>query len=203
MNDAVTPELVLASQSQARQDLLRNAGLVFEAVPAKVDESEMKLSLQAAGASAKETAVALAELKALKISRDFPGHLIVGADQMLECNGVWFDKPADMSHARAHLSALRGKTHMLQNAVCVARSGTIIWHYTNSASLEMRAFSDEFLDEYLQKAGENILSSVGAYQLEGIGSQLFNRVEGDFFSILGLPLLPLIDFLRGHGIVKS
>ena len=203
MSDAVTPELVLASQSQARQDLLRNAGLVFEAVPAKVDESEMKLSLQAAGASAKETAVALAELKALKISRDFPGHLIVGADQMLECNGVWFDKPADMSHARAHLSALRGKTHMLQNAVCVARSGTIIWHYTNSASLEMRAFSDEFLDEYLQKAGENILSSVGAYQLEGIGSQLFNRVEGDFFSILGLPLLPLIDFLRGHGIVKS
>lgn len=203
MSEDVTPELVLASQSQARKNLLKNAGLTFEAVPAKIDESEMKLSLQAAGATAKDTAIALAELKALKISRDFPGHFIVGADQMLECNGVWFDKPADMSHARAHLSALRGKTHQLQNAVCVAKSGTIIWHYSNSASLEMRKFSDDFLEDYLQNAGEDILSSVGAYQLEGLGAQLFNRVEGDFFSILGLPLLPLIDFLRGHRIVKS
>ncbi|WP_037492561.1 Maf family protein [Sneathiella glossodoripedis] len=197
------PGLILASQSQSRRDLLKNAGLTFEAIAAKVDESEMKLSLQAAGASATDTAIALAELKALKISKDYPEHLVIGADQMLECNGVWFDKPVDMSHARAHLSSLRGKTHHLQNAVCVAKSNTIIWHFSNTASLQVRQFSEDFLDEYLETAGEGILSSVGAYQLEGLGAQLFNRVEGDFFSILGLPLLPLIDFLRGHKVVAS
>lgn len=203
MSETGDVELVLASASKSRRVLLENAGLEFHTIPATVDESELKHSLQAAGASALETAIALAELKALKISRDFPNHLVIGADQMLECNGIWFDKPPDMTHARAHLSSLRGKTHQLQNAVCVAKTGTIIWHYSNTASLEMRKFSDEFLDEYLTEAGDEILYSVGAYQLEGLGAQLFNKVDGDFFSILGLPLLELIDFLRGHGIVKS
>ncbi len=203
MSDDKIPGLILASQSPSRRDLLLNAGLTFDALPAKIDESEMKLSLQAAGATAKDTAIALAELKALKISKDFPEHLVIGADQMLECGGIWFDKPADMSHARAHLLSLRGKSHQLQNGVCVAKGNTIIWHYSNTAKLEMRNFSEAFLNEYLEKAGEGILGSVGAYHLEGFGAQLFNRIEGDFFSILGLPLLPLIDFLRGHKVVTS
>ncbi|WP_169566610.1 Maf family protein [Sneathiella limimaris] len=203
MSEQDKPLVILASASQSRKMLLENAGLQFETKAANVDESELKHSLQASGANAKDTAVALAELKALRISKEFPNALIIGADQMLECNGVWFDKPADMSHARAHLLSLKGKNHHLQTAVCVAKANTIIWHYTQTATLEMRSFSDEFLDQYLDQAGEEILQSVGAYQLEGLGAQLFNKIEGDFFSILGLPLLPLVDFLRGHKVFKS
>lgn len=194
-------DVILASSSQSRVKLLTDAGLEFDHVAPNVDEEEVKLSLQAAGASAAETAIALAELKALRVSRECPEHYIIGADQMLECGGIWFDKPADMTHARAHLSALRGKTHTLQNAVCVAKGNAIIWHHVNEANLSVRKFSDEFLDSYLEAAGSDILHSVGAYQLEAMGAQLFNKVEGDFFSILGLPLLPLLDFLRGHRIV--
>lgn len=193
--------VVLASSSAARATLLTNAGISFDQVSPRVDEEEMKHSLQAAGASAADTAIALAELKALRISRDYPGHLIIGADQMLECGSVWFDKPVDMLHAKAHLISLRGKTHVLQNAVCVAKGGSILWHHIDEARLTMRPFSDDFLQAYLALAGEDILWSVGAYQLEGVGSQLFTKIEGDFFSILGLPLLPLLDFLRGHKVV--
>ena len=193
--------VILASSSSSRATLLKNAGVAFEQLSPRVDEEEMKHSMQAAGASASETAVALAELKALKISKEVPDALVIGADQMLECGSVWFDKPVDMTYAKAHLTALKGKTHQLQNAVCVAKTGTIIWHYVDEARLTMRPFSDDFLDDYLERAGEDILRSVGAYQLEGIGSQLFTEVDGDFFSILGLPLLPLLDFLRGHKVV--
>jgi nucleoside triphosphate pyrophosphatase len=194
-------ELILASSSASRKMLLENAGLDFHVMPPRVDEEELKHSLQAAGATAAETAVSLAELKAMRISRDYPNHFIIGADQMLECGPVWFDKPVDMDHAKAHLTTLRGKTHKLQNAVCVVKTGAVLWHHVNEASLDMRPITDEFLDMYLEKAGTDILYSVGAYQLEGLGAQLFNRVDGDFFSILGLPLLPLLDFLRGHRIV--
>ncbi|GLQ04936.1 Maf family protein [Sneathiella chinensis] len=190
--------VILASASPARADLLRKAGLEFDILPARVDEDEMKHSLHAAGVSASETAVSLAELKAMRISKDFPNALVIGADQMLECGQVWFDKPVDMAHAKAHLAALRGRTHSLHNAVCVVKTSAVIWHHVNEAKMTMRNFSAEFLDHYLETSGEDILHSVGAYQLEGHGAQLFNRVDGDFFSILGLPLLPLIDFLRGH-----
>jgi septum formation protein len=151
-------------------------------------------------APAADTAVALAELKASRISRQLPQCLVIGADQMLECNDIWFDKPVDIDHARAHLLSLRGKTHRLANAVCVAKGGTILWRHVDEARLLMRNFDEAFLESYLTRAGEDILSSVGAYQLEGLGAHLFARVEGDFFSILGLPLLPLLDFLRGHKI---
>jgi len=201
MNNVQTSQIILASSSQSRAKLLKDAGLTFDCIAPSVDEEEVKHSLQAAGASAADTAVALAELKALRISRECPDHYVIGADQMLECGGIWFDKPADMTHARAHLSALRGKTHTLQNAVCIAKGNAIIWHHINEARLSMRKFSDEFLDDYLDQAGTEILYSVGAYQLEARGSQLFNKVDGDFFSILGLPLLPLLDFLRGHKVV--
>ncbi|MBL4907078.1 MAG: Maf family protein [Sneathiella sp.] len=197
------PSVILASSSKSRETLLRNAGLNFEIAPASVDEEEMKHSMQAAGASAAETAVALAELKAIRISRHFPDHYIIGADQMLECGSLWFDKPIDKEHARAHLTTLRGKTHKLQNAVCVVKTSAVIWHHVNEARMNMRKFSDDFLDQYMEMAGDDILLSVGAYQLEGVGAQLFNKVDGDFFSILGLPLLPLLDFLRGHKVVVA
>ncbi len=203
MSKTVRDEIILASSSQSRKNLLKGAGVSFEAISPNVDEDEVKHSLQVSGISALETAVTLAELKASRISRQFPDYFVVGADQMLECGGVWFDKPPDMDHARAHLAALRGKTHSLHNAVCVVKAGQVIWHYVNEAKLEMRPFSDEFLEWYLKEAGEEILWSVGAYQLEATGSQLFYKVEGDFFSILGLPLLPLLDFLRNHKVVLT
>jgi len=195
-----TSDLVLASQSPSRAQLLTRAGLDFSILPANVDEDEVKHAMRGAGAPASDTAVALAELKASRISGQAPEALVIGADQILDYNNIWFDKPVDMDHARAHLLSLKGKTHRLANAVCVAKGGSVIWRHVDEARLTMRNFDDAFLDRYLAEAGEDILSSVGAYQLEGLGAHLFARVEGDFFSILGLPLLPLLDFLRGHKI---
>ena len=136
-------------------------------------------------------------------SRRYPGILVIGADQMLDCNGVWFDKPGDLDHAAAHLAALRGKEHSLLSAVCVVRDGVRLWHYNDIARLTMRSLTDAFIADYLADVGEDALSSVGAYQLEGRGIQLFARIDGDFFSILGLPLLPLLDFLRNNGVIPE
>ena len=141
----------------------------------------------------------LAELKAVRVSTRRPGALVIGADQMLDCDGAWFDKPADRDAARAQLLALRHKTHRLTSSVVAVRDGRRVWHHTESAKLTMRNFSEGFLDRYLEQAGAAVLSSVGAYQLEGLGAQLFLQVEGDFFTILGLPLLALMDFLRENG----
>ncbi|MDB5362420.1 MAG: septum formation protein Maf [Rhodospirillales bacterium] len=195
MSEAV----VLASGSKTRLTLLQQAGLGVEALAPSVDEQEMKAAFLAERAPAEACAEALAELKAVRISQRRPGALVIGADQMLDCNGVWFDKPADEAHARAHLQALRGKTHRLVTAAVVARNGQRIWHTIDTARLTMRPFSDAFLDDYLHWVGPAVLSSVGAYQLEGLGAQLFSRIEGDFFTILGLPLLPLLGFLRDQG----
>ncbi len=194
------PPLVLASTSPTRRRLLENTGLGFEAVSPGVDEEEVKLSLTASGASGAQIAETLAELKANRVSARFPQALVIGADQVLSCNGVLFDKPPDMDHARAQLQALRGKPHELLTAVCVAKAGGRVWHHNAVARLTMRAFSDAFLDDYLQRAGEDVLGSVGVYRLEGLGAQLFSRIDGDFFTILGLPLLPLLGFLREHGV---
>jgi septum formation protein len=200
MTDPSKPEVILASASVSRARLLTNAGLNFRILPAAVDEDEVKHAMRGAMAPAADTAVALAELKASRISRAEPQAFVIGADQILDCNGVWFDKPPDLDHARAHLLSLKGKSHHLSNAVCVAKGGTILWHHVNQATLTMRPFDETFLEKYLAEAGDAILSSVGAYHLEGLGAHLFSRVEGDFFSILGLPLLPLLDFLRNHKI---
>ena len=193
-----SPALVLASASPSRRRMLEAAGLSTTIQAAAVDETAVKESLKAEGASPLQVAETLAELKAQRVAVKHPGALVIGADQMLSCNDVWFDKPADLDHAAAHLRALSGKTHELSTAVCVVRDGGRLWHHNAVARLTMRALSDSFIAAYLEAAGRDILSSVGAYHLEGHGAQLFAEVEGDFFTILGLPLLPLMDFLRAN-----
>ncbi len=197
------PALVLASASQSRMTVLRNAGLDPVQDPSSVDEDKVKQSLKTDGADAAQVAITLAELKAQQTARRYPGALVIGADQMLDCDGVWFDKPPDVAHARGHLQSLRGRTHELVTAAAVIRDGVSIWQHVDRARLTMRDFSDGFIDDYLDRVGEDACRSVGAYQLEGLGAQLFSRIDGDFFTILGLPLLPLLDYLRGHGIVAE
>lgn len=197
------PLLVLASGSRTRAAMLEQAGVSAILDKPLVDEDEVKAAGRAEGVPADAVAEALAELKAQRITRRHPGALVVGADQMLECEGRWFDKPADRVAARAQLLDLRGKTHRLVSCAVVVRNGERMWHKVDSARLTMRNFSESFLDDYLDRVGDEVLHSVGAYQLEGLGAQLFQRVEGDFFTILGLPLLPLLGFLRVHGVGKE
>jgi septum formation protein len=197
------PPLVLASASPARGELLRRAGIAFTVAPAAIDEEEIKAAFRAERRSAAECAIALAEAKASRVARRHPGGLVIGADQMLVCDGVWFDKPGDLAAARTQLLALRGKRHELASAVCVVRDGERLWHFVDRSTLTMRDFSDGFLDHYLAAVGSAVLGAVGAYHLEGLGVQLFARIEGGYFAILGLPLLPLLDFLRGHGVVAQ
>lgn len=195
--------VVLASASPARAELLRRAGIAFTQEPAAIDEEDVKSAFRAEGATAEQVAEALAELKARKVSARHSGAFVIGADQILECGGAWFAKPADRDHARAQLSALRGRSHRLVSSTCVVRDGEAIWHETGEAELVMRPFSDAFLDAYLDAAGEAALGSVGAYQLEGLGAQLFSSVRGDYFTILGLPLVPLLEFLRRQGLAAT
>lgn len=195
--------LILASASASRAAMLRQAGLDFDIRPARIDEEEIKLSLKNDGASLRDVATALAELKAHRISSAEPADFIIAADSMVACDGRWYDKPADMQTAREHLQSLRGKTHELLSAVVLARGGSVIWRHVESARLTMRDFSDAFLDAYLAQAGDAVLSCVGCYQLEGLGAQLFSRIQGDHFSILGLPLLPLLDILRENKVLRS
>ena len=192
------PEVVLASASRSRLELLRRAGLQLRAEPARIDEAEVKTSLRAEHAAA--AAETLAELKAVKVSRRVPGALVIGGDQILECEGHWFDKPPDLARAAEHLRALGGKTHALATAACVVRDGIRIWHHREAPRLTMRPLDEAFIESYLEAAGPEVLETVGAYRLEGLGAQLFTKVSGDYFTILGLPLLPLLGFLREHGV---
>ena len=195
--------LILASASSTRGRILGEAGLPVAVDPAAVDEEEIRAAFQAEKRSAAACATALAESKAIRVSARHVGALVLGADQILECAGRWFDKPADAEAARAQLKALRGERHTLVSAAAVVRNGSVLWHTSDRAELTMRGFSDGFLDAYIVATGAELLGSVGAYRLEGLGAQLFERVEGDYFTILGLPLLPLLDFLRGHGALLS
>ena len=191
--------IVLSSSSATRRKLLAQAGLSFKTAKPPVDEAIIKADLKSSGATAEQVADQLAESKANSVAEILPGAFVIGADQMLECDGVWLDKPADRVGAKDHLMRLRGKTHQLITAAVIAHEGRIIWRRGDIAKMTMRDFSDEFLDQYIEEAGEGAVRSVGAYELEGIGAQLFDRIEGDFFSILGLPLIPLLAALREAG----
>ena len=194
------PSLILASASPSRRQLLANAGLSFEIDPPGLDEDEAKRRLLAERASPQEIAEKLAEMKALRVSARHAGATVIGGDSTLACNGRIFDKPPTLAAARKHLMALRGQTHELFSSVVVARSGVRLWHCNERARLTMRQLSEDFIDTYLACTGESVLTSVGAYQLEGLGAHLFSRVDGDYFTILGLPLLPLLAFLAGQGL---
>jgi septum formation protein len=195
--------LILASGSETRAGMLRAAGLRFAIERPAVDEEETKRSLRAAKASASDIAEALAELKAQRVSGRHAGAYVIGADQMLECDGESFDKPATAADAFAQLRKLQGRQHQLISAVVVVKDRHRLWHHIDLATLTMRPCSDEFLRRYLQALGNAALSSVGAYQIEGLGAQLFSATRGDHFTILGLPLLPLLGFLRDSGILPE
>jgi septum formation protein len=186
-------KLTLASKSKIRATVLTGAGLDFDVQVSGVDEDALKANHKGA---AEALALALAEAKAKAVQAQ---GLIIGADQILECDGALYDKPRDMQEARHNLAVFRGQTHYLVGAVALVENGQTIWSHCGRVRLTMRDFSDAFLDAYLAAAGEQILSSVGCYQLEGLGAHLFSAIDGDYFSILGLPLLPLLDGLRAHG----
>ncbi|MFM9865764.1 MAG: Maf family protein [Micropepsaceae bacterium] len=195
--------IVLASGSATRQRLLRAAGIEFSVDVAHVDEASVIESLVAEKAPPRDVADLLAELKATKVSARHPQGFVIGADQVLSVGAELFRKPETVAGAREQLRRLRGKTHVLSSAVCVAREGSVVWRVVQEARLTMRDFSDAFLESYLADAGEDILGSVGAYHVEGLGIQLFSKIDGDTFTILGLPLVPLLDFLRTHGMLKA
>jgi septum formation protein len=204
---ADTPPLILASASVARRAVLAGAGLRFTVRPAAIDEAAVKRAARAAALDATAAALLLADAKAAEIARQHPQALVIGADQILVCDGTWYDKPEDLPGARRQLLALRGRTHVLATAVvCRMARPTgepLLWQHTAQPRLTMRAFSEAFLDAYLAMEGAQVLGSVGAYRLEGPGVQLFARVEGDHASILGLPLLALLEFLRDVGLVQA
>jgi len=195
-------DIVLASGSASRRALLAGAGI--DAIPVKpnVDEDAAKAGMRAEKISVRDQAMQLAELKAIKVSRTMPG-LVVGGDQMLNLDGEAFDKPVDLEAAKAHLRKLSAKSHHLETAIVVAENGTPVWRHLARPKLTVRILTDVFIDAYVEACGEALLSTVGAYQLEGRGSQLFTRIEGDYFSILGLPLLPLLDYFRVRGVIAT
>jgi septum formation protein len=194
--------LVLASGSPVRRTLLANAGLSFEVVPAGIDERAAERPLIDAGVAPAELALALAAVKASVVSGTRPHDLVIGADQVLDLEGERLTKPADMETARQQLLRLCGRTHQLHTAVACARAGEVQWRHVETASLAMRPLRPPEVGRYLARVGPAALESVGAYQLEGIGIQLFDSVDGDYFAILGLPLLPLLRYLRSQGVVE-
>lgn len=188
--------LVLASRSRTRVAILENAGLDFEALPSSVDERAIEAGLVEAGAAPGDIALALAEAKAAAVAAIRPAAIVIGADQTMEAGGERWHKPASRAEARAQLLALSGRSHQLLSAVTGMRDGSVRYRRVDAATLTMRAFDAEEVDAYLDRVGDRALSSVGAYQIEGPGIRLFERIEGDYFTILGLPLLPLLAWLR-------
>lgn len=198
----LTPQpLVLASKSDVRGKILAAAGLRVEIRPSQVDERAVEAKCGTADAAA--VARFLAEAKANAVGASLPGRLVLGADQTLARGNKRFSKPADRAKAAEQLGALRGRTHELHSAVALVRDGAVLFTCVDTARLTMRDFSDRFLEDYLDMVGAAATNSVGAYQLEGIGIHLFEKVEGDYFTILGLPLLPLLRFLRDHKFIDG
>jgi septum formation protein len=193
--------LVLASKSAVRRDILENAGIPIAVHPAGIDERMLESGMKSAGPG--EIAQALALAKAQAVSAMMPGRLVLGADQTLALGDTVFSKPADKDAARSQLQTLRGATHTLHAGIALVEDGAEVFAHTAVAHLTMRQFSDDFLETYLSAAGDAVLHSVGAYQIEGAGIHLFDRIDGDQFTIMGLPLLPLLNFLRGWGYLAA
>lgn len=194
--------VTLASTSQSRRALLTAAGVEAEAEAPNVDEAAFRESMRAAALPVREQAMQLAELKAMRVSARRPG-LVIGGDQMLALGDEAFDKPADIDAAKNHLRRLAGKSHTLETAIVICEDGAPVWRHLARPKLTMRPLTEDFIDHYVIRCGNSLLSTVGAYQLEGLGAQLFTRIEGDYFSILGLPLLPLLDYLRIRKVLPS
>ena len=199
------PTIILASTSQSRQSLLSNAGIDFEFMDAGVDEDAIKQAYLGGGneQDIADVATIIAHTKAVTVSEKHPGQLVIGADQTLLCNGKLYSKPPTVEHAREQLLFMAGRTHVLETAVACARNGEIIWSYREGPSLKMREFTPQFLGRYMAALGADVTSTVGGYKLEGAGIQLFEKIEGNYFSILGLPLLPLLDFLRQQELIDT
>lgn len=198
----MTLSIILASGSASRKSLLENAGVDAKCIKPSVDEDAAKMAFRAEAMSVRDQAMRLAEMKAMKVSLQNEG-LVIGGDQMLALDKEAFDKPVDLDGARDHLTKLSGKTHTLETAIVACENGRPVWRFLARPRLTMRRLTPEFIDAYVAEIGEPLLSTVGAYQLEGLGAQLFTDIEGDYFSILGLPLLPLLDYFRTRGVLTA
>jgi len=196
-------KLILASQSPYRAGLLRGAGVTFTAMPAHIDEGAVKRAAILSGQNVAGTAMQLARLKAEKIAGEHPDALVIGGDQILVCGDDWFDKPVDRAEARSHLRRLRNRSHRLVTATICLQGAQILWQHIEEPLLTMRDFSDAFLDSYLDAEGDHATTTVGAYRLEDQGIQLFDRIDGHHSAIVGLPLLPLLGFLRRIGFLPN
>ena len=195
--------IILASKSKSRQALLAGAGIDCICYPANIDEDAVKRELQKTGASAMDLARRLSHDKALLVSTQFPNDYVIGGDQTLDCDGRWFDKPTSIEDARQHLQTFRNKTHTLQSGICVAKGGKVLWDTVEGVDMVARDYSDDFIDHYLKIMGDEVLETVGAYKLEGMGAQLFTHVKGDYFTVLGIPMLSLLHYLRSTDLIKA
>lgn len=197
------PQIILASASKIRAELLKNAGLDVESLAARLDEEAIRAGLEAEGASPRDQADALAEMKAAKLAQRYPEALVIGCDQVLDFGGRVFGKPADIDAARAQLRQLRGQTHKLLSAVVVYEAGRPVWRHMGEVRLTMREFSPGYLDDYLARQGPALLESVGGYQLEAEGVRLFSDIQGDYFTVLGLPLVALLGYLSQREMIPA
>jgi len=194
--------IILASGSPTRKQILEDSGVTFEVIVKPIDEASIKNSMVHEGASNLSIVSALAELKSIKVSSETPG-LVIGADQIMVFEGAIYDKPKTIEEARERLIAVRNKTHYLMGSVVVSERGVSVWRHNSKVELKVRSFTDKFIDNYIDQEGDSLLQTVGAYRFEKRGSQLFSSVKGDFFSVLGLPLLPLLDYLRTRNAILS
>ena len=196
-------KIILASESQIRKKLLLQAEVNFQSIAAKIDEDTIKESLKNEGAKPKDISDALAEYKAIRVANNFPTDLIIGCDQLLVCDNEIISKARTLNDAKETLKLLRGKSHQLLSSVVIYDNNKPVWRTTSRAQLFMRDFTDEYLEYYIKTSGTDILSSVGCYLLENNGVNLFNRIQGDYFTVLGFPLLEVLDFLRIRELIKT
>lgn len=196
-------KLILASGSSIRAEMLSKAGVIPQIIPARIDEAALKTGMIAESAPLRDIVDLLADMKAKKVAQAHPEALVLGADQILVYNGRIFDKPTDPSDARSQLLELRGQSHNLLSAAVIYEKGRPVWRHIGKARLIMRNFSDDFLDDYIAAHGDDLCATVGCYKIEQDGTTLFSRIEGDYFSILGLPLLEVLAFLRSRGIIRA